>query len=303
MEFYEHSGRCGPVGVPIAAAAGILAGAVVGLAYVYIINWIPFIYVAFLATLGFGFLVGAAVAWGARLGKIRNMAVSTALGAMFGLLAVYFAWAFDPMARVEDVDHPFWQLEHIWQYMQFGYANGFWGIGQNGAAVTGPLLAGVWGIEAAMIIGICVVAVRTLLGERPFCEETNQWITTTQNVARLSLVGDDHIEEKLKRLLDGDLSSLAEFYRAGPEDPAVLQFDLATCPDCPTCNYLTVKSIQTVINKKGEATNEETKLLVNVRITPEQVATVRAAGIDRPLPPDDEAVSDSHDAESATENV
>jgi hypothetical protein len=288
------------VGVPIAAATGIVAGAIFGLAYVYVLNWIPFIYVSFLATLGFGFAVGAAVAWGARIGKIRNMAVSLALGGLVGLVAVYFAWVFDPMARIEDVQLPFWQLEQIWIYMKLGYAVGFWGIGQNGGPVTGPFLAGVWIVEAAIIVGICVVAVHSLLGERPFCEETGQWTKSEANVARLSLSEDEGVEEKLKRLLAGDLSSLADFYRTGDDDPAVLQFDLATCPDCPTCNFLTVKMIQTVVNKKGEATKQESKLLVNLRIRPEDLEAVRTAGIDRPPLAGEELAAETDDEKLAT---
>jgi hypothetical protein len=303
MEFYEHSGRCGPVGVPIAAASGIVAGAICGLAYAYIINWIPLIYVSFIATLGFGFVVGAAVAWGARIGKIRNMMVSTALGALVGLVALYCAWVFDPMARIDDVHEPFWRLEAIWAYMKLGYAVGFWGIGQNGGAVTGPFLAAVWIIEAVMVVGVCIVTVRKLLGEQPFCEETGQWTTNAPNIARLSLVDDQGIEAKLKRLLDGDLGSLAEFYRAANGDPAVLQLDLATCPDCPACNFLTVKMVQLVVNKKGETSKEENRLLVNLRIAPDDVAAVQSAGVDRPPPTEDETAADSDDAKPATQDA
>ena len=303
MEFYEHSGRCGPVGVPFAAAAGVLAGAVVGLVYVHVLAWIPFIYVSFLATAGFGFAVGAAVAWGARMGKIRNMAVSTALGALIGLTAIYFAWAFDAMARFNEVDQPLWSVAQITEYAKLGYENGFWGIGQNGGPVTGPFLAAVWLIEAAMIVGLSVIAVRIFLGERPFCEETGQWTKSQANAARLSLVDDDLVEGKLKRLLEGDLGSLPEFYRANPGDAVILQLDLATCDDCPQCNYLTIKSVQAVVNKKGEVTNQETKLLTNLRITPEQVEIVRTAGVDRPPPAEGGVAAGSSDVEPATEDV
>ena len=302
MEFYEHSGRCGPVGVPITAVTGILAGAVFGLAYAYIINWIPLIYVSFLATLGFGFVVGAAAAWGARIGKIRNMMVSTALGGLVGLLAVYFAWVFDPMARIEDVHEPFWRLDAIWAYMQLGYTVGFWGIGQNGGPVTGPFLAAVWVIEAAMVLGTCIVTMRKWLGERPYCEETGKWTTSEANVGRLSLVDDQDAEAKIRRLLDGDVGSLAEFYRATDADPALLQLDLATCPGCLACNFLTVKMVQTVLNKKGEASKQENKLLVNLRITPDEAAAVRTAGIDRPPPVEEELAAGSNSG-PATEDV
>jgi hypothetical protein len=285
MQVYRHSGRCGLWGVPAASVAGVAAALVLGVVYAYGTNWIPFIYLNFLLTLGFGFAVGAAVVWGAKAGKIRNMPVATMVGGTVGVLAVYFAWVFDPMARVDVIGRPMWDVQFLWAYMKFGYANGFWAMGHNGDPVKGLMLASVWAGEATMIIGAAALTVRGLLGTQPFCEETNQWTTTAKNVARLSLVGDENVEAKLQRLLEGDVDALGEFYRAGEGDPAVLQLDLATCRDCPTCNYLTIRSVRSVVNKKGEVSKQEQELLVNLQVAPEDVAKIHAAGVDRPVEP------------------
>ena len=37
MQFYEHSGRCGPIGVPLAAGIGLVTGLVFGLIYSYVL--------------------------------------------------------------------------------------------------------------------------------------------------------------------------------------------------------------------------------------------------------------------------
>lgn len=282
MQFYKQSGRCGPTGVPLAFAAGVLAGLICGLIYAYTVNWIPFIYLSFIATLFFGGAVGAAVVWGARIGKIRNTPLISALGALVGLIAVYFAWVFDPMARFSEISQPSWSIELLWNYMKFGYAEGFWSIGQQGMAVSGMFLATVWILEAVVIVGVAFITVKTLHADIPFCEETNQWTTREKDVARLSLVDDEKVEAKLNRFLAGDLDSLKDFYRAAPNDGASLQLDLATCPDCPTCNYLTAKLIRHVTDKKGQVTTQEDNLLVNLQVVPENIERIRNAGIERP---------------------
>lgn len=289
MQLYQHSGRCGTWGVPAAAGAGVGAALAVGAVYAYATNWIPIIYLNFLLTIGFGIAVGAAVAWGARAGKIRNMPVTFMVVGVVGVLAVYFAWVFDPMARVNFVDRPIWDVQMLWEYMKVGYAQGFWGIGANGAPVTGWFLASVWVLEAAVIIGAVALTVRAVLGNRPFCEETNQWTTPEKGVARLSLIGDESADAKLGRLLEGDVDALGEFYRGTDADAAMLRLDLATCPDCPTCNFLTVKMVRAVVNKKGEVTKQEEPLLVNLQVATEDVEKVRSAGVDRPAEPPEAA--------------
>ena len=68
------------------------------------------------------------------------MTIAVMLGVLVGTIAMYFAWAIDPMARFPQLGRPLWDLESIWHYMKAGYAEGFWSIGRNGDAVTGPVL-------------------------------------------------------------------------------------------------------------------------------------------------------------------
>jgi hypothetical protein len=302
MKFYEHSGRGGTWGVPMAAVTGILAALVLAVVYVYVLNWIPLIYVSFLATGAFGFAVGAAVGWGAKVGKLRNMTIAVMLGVLVGAIAMYFAWAIDPMARFPQLGRPLWDLESIWQYMQAGYAEGFWSIGRNGTAVTGLFLAAVWVIEAVLVIGLAVIGVNTLLGEQPFCEETNQWTKTQKAVSRLSLEHDEQVEGKFRRLLDGDIRAVSEFFSTDV-NANHLQLDLATCEECPTCKFLTVRMIEFETNKKGEIVKKETKLLGNLQISEEELAIVRAGGTIRPEPAPTEpadASDELHGGEPAT---
>jgi hypothetical protein len=269
--------------VPLAALWGICVALLLGRVYAYALNWIPLIYASVLATALYGMAVGLAVAFGAKQGKMRNPAVATMVGGLVGLLAVYFAWVYDPMARLGIVEGGIWDLETLWEYVKVGYEKGFWSIGDNGPPVTGVFVAAVWIAEAAIIVVCSALMVRVWLGDLPFCEETAQWMTREKKVAQLSLSGDDQAEAKLERLLNGDLTVLGQLVRATGEEPARLQLDLATCPECPTCRFLTVKLIQSVANKKGEVSTQESNLLVNLLITEEEEAAVRSAGIERPV--------------------
>ena len=286
MQFYEHSGRCGTWGVPAATGVGVVTALVLGAVYAYGTNWIPFIYLNALLTVGFGLAVGAAVAWGARVGKIRSMPIAVMVGGVVGALALYFAWVFDPMARVEVVNQPIWDLQTLWAYMKLGYDEGFWSVGQHGDEVKGILLAGVWGVEAAIIVGVAAMTVRGLLGTRPFCEACNRWATVEKGVALLSLIGDEGVEAKLNRFMEGDLDSLGQFYVGAEHEPAVLRLDLATCANCPTCNYVTATLVRLVEKKKGEVSKQEQKLLQNLELAPEDVEKVRSAGMPRPVEPE-----------------
>ena len=59
-DVYKHSGRSGALGVPLALVAGLAAACLLGAGYAFAVNWIPFIYINFFVTLGFGFAVGFA---------------------------------------------------------------------------------------------------------------------------------------------------------------------------------------------------------------------------------------------------
>ena len=89
VETYQHSGRVGAVGIPLMVVIGGISSIVLGVVYTYILAWIPIIYVSFLATGGFGVVLGLAAGWSGRLGKVRNPMLIGAFGGMAGVLGLY----------------------------------------------------------------------------------------------------------------------------------------------------------------------------------------------------------------------
>jgi hypothetical protein len=279
-EFYRHSGRSGALGVPSATVAGLAAALVLGVVYTYAINWIPFIYVNFFATLGLGFAVGVAVGIGGQLGKIRNTKICAVIGFLCGLAALYIAWAFDPLARIgRDEGIIAWDITTIFSWMKIGYDEGFWSLGGAGA-VSGIFVAIVWVIEAAMIVGLSTLMALVYAEDDPFCEDCNAWTEKEATVATLWPAEDD--EKSLPALLEGDLTALTTLGRVQGSKYPRLELDLSTCPKCDASNYLTVKLCDKTVDKDGDISTNEEALLSNMVVAQEHLELIRNAGRDLP---------------------
>ena len=90
--FYSHSGKFGIHGPMLAIAAGVIVAYPLGFAYAYLIKWIPFIYLNFLITAGYGFLFGFMTSLLMKFGKVRNGVIALLCGIVVGLLGLYGSW-------------------------------------------------------------------------------------------------------------------------------------------------------------------------------------------------------------------
>lgn len=54
VETYRHSGRIGPLGIPLMVIGGVISAVVLGAIYAYGLAWIPLIYAALALTAGLG---------------------------------------------------------------------------------------------------------------------------------------------------------------------------------------------------------------------------------------------------------
>ena len=275
MRYYEQSGAVPILGLLLVL---IVAGAmsVVGVIYTYIVVWIPYVYASFLATFGFGAVVGFAVGFAARLGKIRNTLVVGILGVLAAVPAYYAAWMFDPLARIGLEDGVILlDPAGIFAWMQLLYDNGSWGIAGIDA-VKGPVLAGMWLIEAGIIFTLSGWCATTMISDLPFCERCRCWVNQQEDVRRLSLI--DVELAVLDRLTAGHVDGFANMAVADDSEEQHLRLDLACCPTCPECNVLTIQLVKAVANKKGEVEIEILPLVENLLITKDEVNLIRTAG-------------------------
>jgi hypothetical protein len=285
METYRHSGAISPIGIILAATAGIAAAVALGVVYAFAVVHIPFIYINALLTFCFGWLMGYAVGWGAKTGKIRNPFVATAYGFLIGLIGLYVAWGTDFLARVVipnglPIDYlaaykPAFLIEYIKQF----YENGAWGL-KHGGNVTGIALAAVWAVEATIIVGAATVFARQFIVHHPFCESCGRWTVIEPGKRPLSLIG---AGESYAQLMSGDLAALTKFNLALNES-LFLQLDLASCPTCEESYFLTIQQVKHSLDKEGKLKVETTPLVRNMLIAAEDVPLVQNAGREPPPP-------------------
>jgi hypothetical protein len=282
METYRHSGAISPIGILLASTLGIATAVVLGVVYSFGIVHIPIVQINFLLTLGYGCVMGAAVGWGAKAGKIRNPFVATAYGFVVGLIGLYVAWGTDLLARlvIPGGGNNYlaaYSPTALMNYIEVFYKNGFWGMGKD-QMVSGIPLAIVWAIEAAVIVGGSTVLARQFILNIPFCESCGRWTVKKPGTRPLSLIG---AGDALKQLLSGDLTSLANFNLAQNE-AIYMQLDLANCPSCTESNFLTIQQAKQTLDKEGKLKVELTPLLRNMLVSAEDLPLIENAGRNPP---------------------
>ncbi len=276
-EFYRHTGTVPLLGLLLILVIGSITAALLGVAYTYGIVWIPFIYVCFLLTGGFGAAVGGVVGLLARFGHVRNSLATGLLGCLCALVGLYVAWAVDDYARAAGGHQPslrFNPSDLLW-YMGEFYNEGYWGLSGN-TMISGPFLAVLWVIEALVICGIAAFLAAGMIVDRVYCETCRRWIPTREDVYRVSLAEAEG--ENLKQCLEDDVRMLANMKRAMPEDQAYIQLDLTSCPGCEHSHYLSAKAVAHVPNKEGKVEKKEEALMGHRQVLAEDIAYVQQRG-------------------------
>jgi len=271
METYRHSGRT-PLG---AAAISLLTGLFIALigafAYAWSVQWIPLIYINFLATLAFGALVGGAVGVVARVGRIRSDAVVGLIALFCMAVGVWLYWgaSFWAMFGPEAGLRP-WGPTLLSAYVQHLFENGSWGL-KDGDPIKGWFLTAVWVVEIGLLF---VVAWATALAcvNQPFCESCGEWTETESAVARFDAKGDEAVWQ---RVITDDLPALGEVPLLSEDKPNYVRLDFAKCPKCEHSNFMTLQAVEITTDSKGNTKTKERKLLVHGILTAEQSQIIR----------------------------
>jgi hypothetical protein len=275
--YYAHSGKFSIQGVAMGLVAGLAAAVVLGFIYSYLILYIPFIYVNFLATAGFGALVGGVAAWGLRRGKVRNTPVALSVVAIVAIGALYAAWVvwMYGFLRRQETDlrldlavialHPRLLFDLILAVSD----EGAWQI--KGMTPTGPVLWVAWLIEASLIVGVPLFVAADPLTE-PFCESCERWAEEKQGIAT---VADADAEELRSRLEAKDFAFLEGLGAKKPNAGSWVRLDLHSCPDCGMLNTLSVKRVTLKVDKKGKESQHVKKVMNRLLLDVPEAARLR----------------------------
>lgn len=222
-EYYKPSGKFSPTFLLYFFLVSVLAFPILGLIYAYCIWYIPFIYINFFITLGFGILVSLAISvFVVKKGKVRNPILALIIGILGGMLALYFHWSVwidlvinagesygsnrigITVSNIEflQVFSLIFQPALVFEYICKVNDYGTWGI--SGATVSGSLLWVIWAIEFIMVIAISGF-LPYLEAKKPFSESTNSWYE------EFLLPSLTYIENKEQIIVDIEQSNHAGF--------------------------------------------------------------------------------------------
>lgn len=256
---YEESGKTPPVGLGLVLLFGSLSAVALSFAYAFAINYIPFIYLNFLLTIGLSAVIGISVGKGARIGKIRNKKSVIGLAVFASVLACYFSWVFtvyvwSSMEML--VFNPF----YLWEIIQLAAEQGVWTL--KGSTPTGAALYAVWGIETAVIIGTTTISGLGAYPSEPFCENCDTWTKEAELTNRL-----EHPEDFVvfvKNLQAKNFDALTKLRNVDAGNPVRLKVDLLNCSSCSRVHYLTITLIVTNIGNDGKVEEKKTVIIKNL---------------------------------------
>jgi len=259
--FYKHSGKFGIHGPLLALMAAVIAAFPLGLAYSYLIKWIPFIYLNFLITAGYGFVFGLLTSVLMKFGKVRNNAVAFISSVGVGLIAWYGSWNGCVHALVDGVP---WLLTpgQILRVMKVLLQEGSWGIGfSSHEPVTGILLAIVWIAEAGIMVGLSTIAGLSSVMQTPFCEIHECWLDEEKKIDKLDIFARP---QDIAAFKNGDIAPLEQ---ARPRVPAAGQFARLTLKYSSRCEdycAFTVANVTVTPDKDGKMKEKVTELMTNL---------------------------------------
>jgi hypothetical protein len=195
LDTYRPSGRFDSRAL-LAIVGVALAAAALAWPYQRLVDWIPFIYLNVLMTLGLGMALAFLLRWALRWGKVRSpsMAWGAAIGVVLVAVAASFYWAY--RISVPDVyeglkEYAASEGEEPVSYEEFQELFTFdewrearvesgWSIGSvgrsggGGLALTGPFVYAIWLVEAGILVFFAAQAARGAAAV-PFCETCDRW--------------------------------------------------------------------------------------------------------------------------------
>ncbi|MFT3829251.1 MAG: hypothetical protein QM691_06030 [Opitutaceae bacterium] len=252
---YSHSGKFGLHALLLVPLTGAALGWPLGLAYAYLIKWIPFVYLNVLLTLGYGLVLGVAVGWVLKRCRVRNQPVAAALAVVVGLAANYFQWSGHVHALLDGAPllSPPGVIRSV---MGFLYEHGSWSL-RHGGNVTGWFLGGVWIAEALTILVVVTFLGTAPVRDEPYCEKNGCWLDEQTKYETLAAFTD---AQQLAVLKAGDIAPVIDARSREAGSPVFARLLLKHSPRCGEFFTLRVENVTRTTNKKGEVKEDVTAL-------------------------------------------
>ncbi len=276
FQTYRPSGQMGVLTIPLVIVA-LIASFLTAYVYQLLLFWIPLIYVNFLLTAAFGFLVGLFGTLAIKFGHTRNILMGVAIAAIVGLGGLtgkYYFQFQDDVTRstdyiLEEENLPEEKRAEIEQllreegfmaHIQFRVDEG-WSIGRggNGMPINGIFVYIIWLIEAGIVVGIAYLMTSTAAGE-PYSETLNQWASEEETIMRLPITSDAMVGQIRNAKSVEELLSIPIPKTYESNQIAIYKVNSIEGQELEDA-YLTVVLETQTTNKKGEVEKSEENLV------------------------------------------
>ncbi|RSK46147.1 hypothetical protein [Hymenobacter perfusus] len=283
--YYQPSGRFTVSGILGLLGAGAVVAVPLALLYVYAVWYIPFIYINFAVTLGFGFGLGWALKKMVRVGKLRNPKLVGWLSVAIGVWAWYVQWCVyiallagagetESMGSRASFTHTTFQEDvflgsllnpaAVFSVLPNLAEDGTWSI--FSVTVSGVFLYLIWLAEFLVIVGLAWMLPHTEAGV-PFSELADEWaekttlpqrsihfLDTAATKAALEAADWNHLQPYQSE----EATTLAPFGR--------LHFYRA--PSDPECCYLSLENVTIELDKNGKSSEKTADVVEYLRVPP-----------------------------------
>jgi hypothetical protein len=261
--FYQHSGKFGFHGPLLAILAAVGAGYPLGILYAYLIKWIPFIYLNFFITVGYGLVFGFMTGPLLKFAKVRSGVIALLTGLAVGLGASYLSWNGFVQAMVKESPALITPGQGL-EIMKFLYENGSWGIGfSSSSPITGIPLAIVWLAEAGIIIGLITLLAYGAVARTPFCEQHECWLDEEKTIDKLDAF---RLPDHIAALQAGNIAPLEQ---ARPRVPASGSFARLTLRHSARCDdfcTLSIENVSVSLDEDGKQKEETESIMTNLLV-------------------------------------
>ena len=280
--YYKPSGLIGAKFFLFFILTLIIGVPILSVAYIYLIHYIPFIYLNIFFALGIGALLGYLILLAAKHGKARNPLVVCACALVAVVLMKYIQWCiYIPMVlddvfgmyeayginmtfwgRFTESLHLFAAPGEVYDWASAINEVGVWGIrARVGAEVSdtvkGAMLLMVWAMEF-LIMAITSISISRSQPKSPFSEESNDWYVDMGMNIETDIPADfSAIKNNAER---GNFNDIVQLARAGrTNNSRYLRLSFLQPPRPSSSEPCYIKIVQITADKKNKG---KTKALV-----------------------------------------
>ncbi len=253
---YHHSGKFSVAGLLLPLALTAVAAFPLGLAYAFVVRWIPFIYLNALVCIGYGMAIGWIATRAVKIGLVRSPGLAAAGGAGAGVIALYAIWS-------GAIHHLFqgapWvaQPDLVWRAMHYLYLHSSWTIsshgGDDGMRISGLMLAVVWVVEAAIIVGFATWLPYQFVAHTPFSEEGRCWLDQKKNIDTLDYFTD---AREMAALKEGDIGPVVQARARPANSPMFARLTLKRARRPAGFCTLRVQNVTRKVDRKKKVTEK-----------------------------------------------